>query len=105
MPEDDPFDLWSKDTSAPRDDDQPREHILFHETEGPDGKVVVQIFPSPIARQSAAIVGGQFLALRDVCDPDGEPVFSREEAFRIVIESMSAVVVHHDHGDDDDDDQ
>jgi len=103
MPEDDPFQLWSQDKDAPREDDQHRGPVLFHETEGANGKVVVQIFPSPIARQSAAIVGGQFLALRDVCDADGEPVFSREEAFKIVIESMSAVVVHHDHGDDDED--
>lgn len=104
MSTDDPFDLWSRDENAPREDEQHRVHELYAETEGEDGKPVILVFPSPIARQSAAIVGGQFLALRDACDPNGEPVFTREEAFKIVIESMSAVVVHHDHGDEDDDD-
>lgn len=103
MPTDDPFELWNQDQNPPVEDEQRRPFELWGTAEGEDGKPVIVVFPSPIARQSAAIVGGQFLALRDACDPEGNPVFTREEAFKIVIESMSAVVVHHgDHDDDDD---
>lgn len=95
---DDPFSLWEKDTNPPKDDEQPRTHVLFTETHGENGELVIKIFPSPMARQSAAFIAGQFRALQDT----GE--FTREEALKVVLKSMSAVVVHHDHGDDDDDD-
>lgn len=99
MSNEDPFELWSQDDSAPKEDEQHRHgHILFSETHGADGEVDIQIFPSPMARTSAAFIAGQFKALLDT------KVFTREEAFRVVLKSMSAVVVHHDHGDDDNDD-
>lgn len=95
---DDPFQAWENAINVPNEDElRARTHELYNETVGEDGGIRIQIFPSPVARASAAIIAGQFQALLDT------KVFTREEAFRIVIESMTSVVVHHgDHDDEDD---
>ena len=108
MSDADPFEEWQRSlqegdgTDAPSEDAQhappDRTHLLYNETQGDDGKVLIQVFPTAIMRQSAAVVAGQMQALEDT------GVFTNEQAFKIVIESMSAVIVHHHDEDEDEDD-
>jgi hypothetical protein len=101
---DDPFELWNQAMSAPIEDEvheqsNSRVHPLYDMVPGENGEVKITIFPSEMARQSAAVIAGQMKALEDT------GVFNHDEAFKIVMQSMSAVVIHHgNHEDDDDDD-
>jgi hypothetical protein len=102
----DPFEEWQRALNegagedVPNEDEQhaqpERTHLLYNETHDDDGKVFIQVFPTAVMRQSAAVVAGQMQALLDT------GVFTNDQAFKIVIESMSAVIIHH--GDDDDED-
>ena len=98
MTEEDPFALWSKDTNPPKEDEQRRDMPLYTETEGEDGEVTIQIFPSPMARQFAAVIAGQYKALLDTS------LFTSEQAFQLVMKSMIPVVFHNHEDDDDDED-
>ena len=99
MNQDDPFDLWANADDAPKESELDRTNKGYTEIFGENGELTIQITPSVYARQFAASMAGTFKALQDTNE------FNREEALKVLLQSMSAVVIHaHPDEDDDEDD-